>query len=125
MYLPVTVHGRVSDIWRGYIFQAVARGTGLRLLFSSPIVAQYRNTHNYLADLESESDLYHKTESLLQQLDSEQWVLQTSGIAQRFLELYVRLYEHGYVEMKDVEMAQLWIEALISAGYQFPNYRLN
>jgi hypothetical protein len=88
-------------------------------------VAQYRNAHNYLADLESESDLYHKTERLLQQLDLEQWVPQTGGIAQRFLELYVRLYEHGYVESKDVEMAQRWIKALTDAGYQFPNHRLS
>ena len=125
LYLPITVHGRVSDIWRSYIFEAVARDTGLRLLFSSPIVAQYRNAHNYLADLQSESNLYLKSERLLQQLDSDEWQPKTGGIAQRLLELYVRLYEHGYVELEDVEMAQRWVEALTDAGYEFPNYRLS
>lgn len=127
LYLPVTVHGRVSDIWRAYIFEAVARGTGLRLLFSSPIVAQYRNAHNYLADLQSESDLYHKTERLLQQLNSEEWAPQRErdSFAQRLMDLYVRLYEHSYVELRDVEMVELWIKALTDAGYRFPDHRLS
>lgn len=125
LYLPISVHGRVSDIWRGYIFETVAKGTGLRLLFSSPIVAQYRNAHNYLADLQSESDLYHKTERLLLQLDSwEAELSQTGGIAHKFLEVYVRMYEHGYLDIKDMEMAKQWIQALSDAGYRFPDYRL-
>jgi hypothetical protein len=38
----------------------------------------------------------------------------------RMEELWVFLYERGYVQMQDVVMQQKWIEALIKAGYRFP-----
>lgn len=33
LLLPVTVHGRVSDIWRSYFFQRIARDYGIRVVF--------------------------------------------------------------------------------------------
>ncbi|KAG2433955.1 hypothetical protein HYH02_012500 [Chlamydomonas schloesseri] len=68
--LPVTVHGRVADIWRSYLLQAVAMWDVLRcgLAFAEPWVTQYRNAHTYLRDFSSELDLYLKTEGLLQLL---------------------------------------------------------
>ena len=47
LLLPVTVHGRVSDIWRGYFAQKVFAKMGTHLLFSPPIVRQDRNVHRY------------------------------------------------------------------------------
>lgn len=53
MLLPITVHGRVADIWRGYIFQRLARDVGVRLIFSPAMVVQDRNSHSYLAGRDS------------------------------------------------------------------------
>ena len=60
MLLPVTIHGRVSDIWRSYITQRILWDIGGRIVFRRPWVIQYRNAHNYLADFDSEYDLYRK-----------------------------------------------------------------
>ena len=68
LLLPVTVHGRVSDIWRGYAAQRLMELLGIRLLFSPSLVRQDRNVHNYLADFDSESDLYLRSFRLLEQL---------------------------------------------------------
>ena len=83
LLLPVTVHGRVSDIWRGYFaqvrathcttlcslselivvpcgyvfpnaWQRLGEDIGMRLAFIPPVVVQIRNSHNYLADFDSE-----------------------------------------------------------------------
>ena len=119
LLLPVTVHGRVSDIWRGYIYQRLAKDLGLSLVFSSPVVTQVRNVHNYLADFDSEQALYRKTDRLIEQLS--ELTLTGPSLPSRMEALYVYLYEHGYIELADVELCQQWLSALISVGYTFPS----
>lgn len=43
LMLPVTVHGRVSDIWRGYVVQRIMMLLNLRLIFSPALVKQVHN----------------------------------------------------------------------------------
>merc|ERR1711920_451331 len=66
LMLPITVHGRVADIWRSYFTQWVFHNTNKYLIFSKPYVVQDRNIHNYLADFNSEHDLYFKSSRLVQ-----------------------------------------------------------
>lgn len=119
LLLPVTVHGRVSDIWRGYITQRLGRDIGMKLVFSPPIVRQDRNTHNYLADFDSEGPLYKRASKLIHQIDKE-WQPKGSSLVARIEELWVFLYEHGYFEKEDVVLVQAWLQSLIDAGYDFP-----
>ena len=119
LLLPVTVHGRVSDIWRGYIYQRLAKDLGLDLLFASPAVTQVRNVHNYLADFDSEQALYRKADRLIEQLS--ELALTGPSLPSRMEALYVYLFERGYIELADVELCQQWLSALISVGYIFPS----
>jgi len=119
LLLPVTVHGRVSDIWRGYITQRLFRDIGLRLVFNPSTVIQDRNVHNYLADFNSESDLYERSLKLIEQL--QEWPLLCKDLPGRIEELWILMYEHGYLKIDDVIMVQAWISSLLSAGYKFPN----
>ena len=119
LWLPVTVHGRVSDIWRGYIYQKIAKDIGLDLLFSSPTVIQVRNSHNYLADFDSEQDLYQKSDKLVEQLSTLS--LQATTVPGRIEELYIYLYERGYLKLLDVQLCQEWIATLDAIGYKFPS----
>ena len=118
LFLPVTVHGRVSDIWRGYIYQRLAKDLGLDFLFASPAVTQVRNVHNYLADFDSEEALYRKVDRLIEQLS--ELTLTRPSLPSRMEALYVYLYERGYIELADVKLCQEWLTALISIGYAFP-----
>ena len=121
LYLPVSVHGRVSDIWRSYIFQRLAKEVCLQVAFSvSPWVEQRRNVHSYIADLDAEHDLYFKTGSLLDFLNT--WVPpdSVSTISDMFIELYISLYEREYVHSADVKLSRMWIKELADIGYSFP-----
>ena len=60
MLLPISIHGRVSDIWRSYVTQRLMWLAGGRLAFGPPLVTQHRNVHDYLADFDSEVPLYTK-----------------------------------------------------------------
>ena len=116
--LPVTVHGRVSDIWRSYIAQRLFMDIGVYLVFAPPHVDQYRNIHNYLGDLKAEDDLYIKATVLVGFL--RDWRGHAESLPARLEELTVAMYERGYLELADVHLTQLWISSLIEIGYQFP-----
>ena len=125
--LPVTVTGRVSDIWRSYFTQRIMHGLDIGLVFAPPVVVQERNAHNYLADMDAEWDLYMKTQALVQFLS--EWeqgrdigASTVNPSLPLVLErLWVALYERGYIELADVEALQQWLRTLVRIGYQFPS----
>ena len=124
LLLPVTVHGRVSDIWRSYIAQRLFWDTGLQVGFTArPLVVQNRNPHSNLGDLNGEQDLYMKSENLVKLLNS--WRGKGTTLVERIEELWVTLYEHRYIEFHDVVLVQLWIQTLLKGGYKFPRLVVN
>ena len=121
LLLPSTVPGRVSDIWRGYFAEALFRDLDLAVAYLPPRITQDRNAHNYLADMEAESDLYLKAGTLIRFLSG--WsnnALET--IPARMEGLWIDLYERGYIEEGDVKMVQRWLSALCEIGYEFPRF---
>lgn len=119
--LPSTVPGRVSDIWRSYFAECLFRDLDLAVVFAPPAIEQIRNAHNYLADMKAESDLYFKTSKLIEFLTA--WRCLSDNIPGRMEQLWIDLYERGYIEERDVAAVQLWLSALASSGYQFPALR--
>lgn len=117
--LPVTVHGRVADIWRGYVAQRAFSELDLSVVFAPPRINQTRNAHNFLADMSAELDLYFKSGALVRILADHQD--DTSQTLPAFIErLAVSLYERGFWGLEDVHCVQLWLEALLEMGYTFP-----
>lgn len=119
-YLPMTVPGRVSDIWRSYFAQALFRaGLGLHVVFMPPpTITQDRNPHNYLADFAAEQDLYSKTSALVGFLAT--WQHPSLSLPERIEALWIDLYEREYIEVADVENMQLWLNALGESNYKLP-----
>ncbi|XP_033632604.1 probable glycosyltransferase STELLO2 [Asterias rubens] len=120
MLLPITVHSRVSDIWRSYFTQRLLWDIGKRLSFHSPAVVQNRNAHNYLADFDSEMDLYYKADNLVKFLLGWTPSVTLASLEQRLFEMQIDLYEYGFIEAGDVALTEAWIQDLQSLGYVFP-----
>jgi hypothetical protein len=118
LLLPVTVHGRVSDIWRSFAAQRMMQDVQLRLAFHPPIVVQHRNSHNYLADFDAELPLYTKSLRLVQQLTS--WKSCSPTLPGRLEDLWIMLFEHDYLDESDVFLLQSWLQSLLMADYKFP-----
>lgn len=119
--LPATVPGRVSDIWRSYFAQCIFADAGLRLVFSPPKISQQRNDHDILGDLNAENDLYMKSGKLIEFLSG--WEPEGEGydsIPARMEQLWIDLYERGYIEIADVTATQMWLGSLVQIGYEFP-----
>lgn len=120
LYLPCTVPGRVTDIWRSFIMQRIMTELGLYVLYTPPIVTHKRNAHDYLGDLVAEADVYTKTSSLLAFLDS--WSPKEAETLPEFIfELWIELYERDYIELHDVESIKEYLQSLVMIGYQFPS----
>ena len=114
LYLPTTVHGRVSDIWRSYAAQAAFRCQGLSLAFSPPVVEQDRNAHDFMGDYMSERPLYEEAGALVEYLLS--WSCPSgSSLPSTFERLFVDLYERGFIEVQDVGRLQAFLRDLIRA----------
>jgi hypothetical protein len=120
MLLPVTVHGRVSDIWRSYITQRLMWKYGMRVAFMKPWVDQERTAHNFLKDFDSEQPLYLRAPGLVDFLRSWRPSSDNLSLPAEYEELIVALYEIGVVELSDVLIAQAWLKDLEALGYQFP-----
>jgi hypothetical protein len=118
LYFP-QVHGRVSDIWRSYICQKILWHVGSRLAFVSPGVDQIRNYHDPLADMQSETPLYERAPALVEFLAS--WVPEGYNLPNLYLDLMIEIYERGYIELDDINLAREWIQALHKIGYNFPS----
>lgn len=118
LFLPTTVHGRVSDIWRSYIAQTLMKQVGMRAAFIGPVVEQVRNAHSYLADLDAEVPLYEQAGALIDYL--QHWTYNGNTLEGAMERLYVDLYEHGILEWEDVALVQLWLTTLQGVGYKFP-----
>ena len=122
LLLPITVHGRVSDIWRSYFAQKLFWESNLRIGFAArPLVVHDRTEHDNLGDLDAERDLYMKSKHLVNFLGS--WKGKTTTLVERIEELWIALYERQYIELKDVELVQLWLQSLLEAGYVFPQLK--
>ena len=120
--LPITVHGRVSDIWRGYAAERIFADLGLSVVFTAPRVDQIRNPHDYLADMSAEQPLYFKSGELVKFLSSD-WKDNATTLPGKLERLTIALYEREYIEIDDVVMQQKWIAALGEVGYQFPSLK--
>ena len=109
LMLPATVHGRVSDIWRGYIAQNAMRCDHLRLAFAKPVVEQVRNAHDYLKDYMAERPLYEASGALVEALAA---VPCAGSLEATIGKAYVVLYEKGFVEREDVARADAFLRDL-------------
>mmetsp|Transcript_92499 Transcript_92499/g.193388 ORF Transcript_92499/g.193388 Transcript_92499/m.193388 type:complete len:461 (+) Transcript_92499:128-1510(+) len=122
LLLPVTVHGRVSDIWRAYLTQKLLWDVGQSISFAPAHVIHDRVAHDYLKDFQSESDLYLKSTALVNFLSS--WSSDAPTLVERLEQLWAALYSRGFVEEADLKLAQAWIRDLLSMGYKFPDLRV-
>ncbi len=111
LLLPITVHGRVSDIWRSYIVGRILMECDTRIVFTAPFVIQNRNPHNYLKDFQAESPLYFKSSAMVAFLQN--WKPKGKGVFNLLEEIIIELYEREFIEIEDVELYKLWIESLI------------
>jgi len=120
LYLPMTVTGRVSDIWRSYFMQKVLMNNNMSISYTSAKVRQDRNVHTYLGDFNSEHDLYLKAGELIQYLNkyhtkqgqSSQMKDKSVQVMQEWYEVMVEMWKIDVIQQQDLTLSRLWLEDL-------------
>jgi hypothetical protein len=86
---------------------------------------QDRKPFSYETDLKAELPLYVKTKSLISHIMEIYIKSKDNNFMKDFpksvQQLWIDLYEYGFVELEDVESATLWLKALSQVGYEFPS----
>eukprot|EP01006_Ploeotia_vitrea_P031135 TRINITY_DN63440_c0_g1_i1.p1 TRINITY_DN63440_c0_g1~~TRINITY_DN63440_c0_g1_i1.p1 ORF type:complete len:384 (+),score=14.84 TRINITY_DN63440_c0_g1_i1:157-1308(+) len=123
LLLPITVHGRVSDIWRSYFTQRLMWDLGGRICFRYPWVYQDRNVHSYIKDFDSEIPLYLRAGPLVSYL--QKWHSTQKTLPQQLVDLYIAMYRCQILQLNDVLLMFDWVQDLDTLGYQWPKLKKN
>ena len=115
LFLPTTVHGRVSDIWRSYIAEHFFAELDLRVIFTKPFVRQDRNPHEFLGDFESEHDLYLKAPGLLDFLTGYEATESGLSLPLTVLHVFIELYERDILSEEDIFLFAMWLKLIDSS----------
>jgi hypothetical protein len=120
LLLPVSVTGRVSDIWRSYITTRLLWETRHRIGFSSSFVTQYRNPHSHMVDFADEDDLYSRVDELLQALAS--WTSHGhETLETAYIDFVTKLVEEAAILGEAVlQLAKALVDDLKTIGYVWP-----
>ena len=122
LFLPISVDGRVSDIWRGYITSRMLFETQYRIAFTSAFVEQFRNPHDYQLDFENELDLYLKTNKLISILSTFS-VKKSYNFSQNLIFLMDELSKNDIVSFEDCQIIRVWVYDLDNLNYKWPVFQ--
>ncbi|KAL3864734.1 hypothetical protein ACJMK2_006391 [Sinanodonta woodiana] len=106
MALPTGVNSRVSDIWRSYIAQLFFHQKDINLVFSPPIIEQTSRDETILEDLQAEMDIYKKSNSLIDFLQTFTFYHNTT-----LENLYEDLYSRHFITLNDVYFIRKWVKS--------------
>ena len=119
LYLPVTIHPRVADIWRGFWVQRLLWDIGGHLIFT-PITSQrYDRAQTKVEDIEKEELLHDEAGKLVRFLSS--WRSNASGLSERIHELITALKNAQFLTAIEATVMRAWLDDLAYIQYNYPS----
>jgi len=114
LYLPAYVTFRFTDILRGLVAQPIMWAHGYTLGFIGSTVTQKRNSHDYMADFESELPMYAHSGRIIDLISDH--VSSHHTIAENMINAYRILQVKGIVQSKELELLDAWLWDLENSG---------
>ncbi len=112
LYLPSFCSFRMTDIWRSFIAQRIAWTCGWSLLFHSSTVRQERNAHRLLQDFQDEIPGYLHNAAIVDLLHGLELKEGREQISTNLRHCYQSLVEHQFLECRELELVEAWLEDL-------------
>jgi len=119
LYLPHSVSFRLTDIWRSYWAQRLMWLLNSTLSFHGPNAYQLRNSHSYLEDYKQETNMYTKTQELIQFL--YEWKCKYKSFYSCLLDMSEKMALNNFWSLEEVNSIKYWLFDLRSIGYIEPN----
>ncbi|MHC4619490.1 MAG: STELLO glycosyltransferase family protein [Planctomycetota bacterium] len=115
LYLPSYCSFRVTDIWRSFIAQRIARLNGWGILFHEPTVRQERNEHNLLGDLEDEVPGYLHNGEICEALEDLPLESGVGKINDNLKVCYEKLIGMSVIGREESKLLDAWLRDLEQA----------
>lgn len=112
LYLPAYCSFRMTDIWRSFVAQRVAREYNWPLLFDEPTVWQERNDHSLMRDFEDEVSGYLNNAKIAERLDSLKLESDLGSIYNNVRQCYQALVDMGCIGEAELPLLDLWIDGM-------------
>jgi len=110
LFLPATVHGRVTDIWRAYITQSLYHRAGLYTIFRNCGVRHDRSAHDFMKDFGAEVPLFKRAGPLVDFLNALEPPSRIT--ASVIFDRWKLMYDYGIIEKSDVEYVEAYLNDL-------------
>ena len=120
LLLPITVDGRVADVWRSFYSQKLLWAISQQLAFIPPFVTQCRNTHGYMDDYVREAPLFRMAGPMILKLLN--WKINSAhgNLPDALIAVFKLLNNESFIGKRDILVIEAWIKDLQSIGYKFP-----
>ena len=114
LYLPAYCSFRMSDIWRSFVAQRIASANGWPILFGESTVFQERNEHDLMRDFEDEIPGYRDNRKIGETLAAVDVKPGVTALNENLCVCYERLVAGGFVDARELDLVQAWIDDLTS-----------
>lgn len=115
MYLPSKCTFRMTDIWRSFVAQRVARANGWGVLFHAPTLWQERNEHDFTLDFADEVPGYLHNAAIARELDALHLSGGVANIESDMRRCYDVFIKSGHIGEDETALLDDWFEDLREA----------
>jgi hypothetical protein len=118
LYLPVTVHPRVADIWRSFWVQRLLWDIGGHLIFTPNTLKRYERVRKTIKDMKNEQILYDDAGSLVRFLST--WNCSATTLPEKIQVLIAALTKVKFLDKLESRIIQAWLHDLSYVKYKYP-----
>ncbi|MHC4573279.1 MAG: STELLO glycosyltransferase family protein [Planctomycetota bacterium] len=110
LYLPSYCSFRMTDIWRSFVAQRIARLNGWAILFHEPTVRQERNEHDLLRDFSDEIPGYLHNREIGEALAALPLEAGVEKIGANLKVCYEKLISMSLIGEQESQLVEAWLE---------------
>lgn len=119
LYLPVTIHARVADIWRGFWVQRLLWDIGGHLMFMPTTLRRYGRPQTTMEDMQNEQLLYTESGRFVRFLSS--WLSNAPTLSERIQKLISVLTNGKFLKTTESIIIKAWLDDLKYIKYKYPS----
>jgi hypothetical protein len=118
LYLPITLHPQVADIWRGFWVQRLLWDIGGHLVFTSSTLKGRKRVPTNIEAMKNGQMLYEDAGRLVRFLTA--WKNSASTLPEKFQELVADLTKATFLPKSEAIVIQAWLNDLDFIKYKYP-----
>jgi hypothetical protein len=112
LYLPAYCSFRMTDIWRSFVTQRIARAHDWGILFHEPTVWQERNEHDLMRDFRDEVPGYLHNSAICEALDQLRLEPGVENTGENLRACYEKLVRLDFIDRRELQLLEAWLSDL-------------